>query len=768
MTDSGGHISPFQGSLLLAEVLIAVLYLHYPEALVATSGPAAWQVALVMTGLASLLFLPMAALARRFPGKGLAEISVLTAGPALGTLLTLGVVAWLISVAALTVRGFVETFVVALLPQTPPSLLTLAVIGCALYASFLGTEALARATLIFLPLVVGGGALLMLLSLPRLDAALLFPFWGNGLPQTLYGGLRYSCMFAETILLLVLGDCFRSRKGLPTATIAGILMFGTAATLMVTVLVAVFGAPDARELPFPLFELARLVYLGRFLQRVEAIIVLLWFFAAGVRIAACFHGAVVAAARSLRLPYYRPLIYPFGVILFSLSMMPKDFGSAIRFEQEVMWPIGLAVLALPFLLWLLASLRRRSAVAGLLLLSLLLGGCWDRREVEETAFVLAVGVDPGERSMYAITFMIAIPSRLAGGEKGGGGKEERPYMITTVEAPTVAGALSVVNSLVDRRVSLLHNKVLLIGEDLARISGLSAMDEFVRFRESRRSVFYFVTRAKAADFLRGIQPELEKDPQRFIVEMVNTSRYTGVIPQSSQIENFVRLAHTGYGQPVTLYAGLKEEGDQGEGKPGGEENQSGFKAGELPRRGGPNVEVIGAAAFRRDRMVGVLDGEQTRSLLILQDRFRKGYFSIPDPLDPDLYISLDLRRSRPTTVTVQVDLPEPHLNTQVELEGEILAIQSGRDYTQPELQEILERAVEKDLRQKMLDLIRTSQAWESDIVGFGRYVVRTFPTVGAWEAYNWEQKYAEARVDLQVRVSLRRFGLQLSPPKSVD
>lgn len=413
--------------------------------------------------------------------------------------------------------------------------------------------------------------------------------------------------------------------------------------------------------------------------------------------------------------------------------------------------------------------RRRGVVLLLLLLAALVSaGCWDRRELEETGFVLAVGVDKGDKSRYAVTAVIAIPAKMAGGKGGGGGDKEKPVLQTTVEAPTVAGAISLIDSYLDRRISFLHTKALFMAEDLARESGLTTMDEFVRFRQARRTIFYIVTKGKASAFLKKMDVQLEKDPQRFIEQMTYNYRATGMIPAASQIQSFVTSVNTGYTQPITYYAALKEQDsdstDKGE-QPEHPED-GGFTAGEIPRKGGPNLELFGAAAFRHDKMVGVLTGEEVRYILLLQDKFQRGSFNIPDPRSPGEFVSLDVRRGRPMGVQVDLSGDRPRLTVMITLEAEILAMQPGIDYTEPEFQPRLEAAAEAEITSGVRSLIRKTQDWNADVIGFGSAVVKEFPTIAAWDSYRWPDRYRDADIRINVRMTLRRFGLQLSPPKA--
>lgn len=354
-----GHIGPLEGTVLLYAVLAAQIFVQYPSYLIEAGGPAAWQSSLIVTAGALLFFLPTALLARRFPGQGLAQISETVAGPLVGPLLTLGVAAWFFALLTNGLRNFAETFIVSFLPFTPPSIVILVLLLSAIYASYRGLETLSRAALILLPLIAAGGVLVMLFSIPRFDGSRLFPFWGHSFAQTATAGLTFAGGTAEIVLLLVVGYAFRQPQGLMRSGLIALVLFGITLTTTVLVLVTVFGGPGAAEQPFPMFNLARLIYLGRFFQRIEAIIVMFWVVAAAVRLAALLHGTVIALAGALRLPYFRPLLFPLGATSFSLSLLPENMLAVLRINRDWMEPLGLAVFGVPLFLLLLASLRNK-------------------------------------------------------------------------------------------------------------------------------------------------------------------------------------------------------------------------------------------------------------------------------------------------------------------------------------------------------------------------------------------------------------------------
>jgi spore germination protein (amino acid permease) len=357
MLHEEGHINSLQGTLLVFALLTSNLFMQIPTFLLNVSGPAAWQTAIVLTCVALLLYLPTAALTNRFPGHSFSRISEEVAGPFLGGLLTFLVSAWLFATLAVGLRNFTETFIGTILPDTPPSVLMGVALLCVVYASYRGLEPLSRAAQVFLPIIALGVLVILMFSLPRVEASRLYPFWGYGIISTLQGGAYFTGLMAEASVLLALGYAFRDSRTLRRSIRNGVLLSGIVTALIMAVLVTVFGAPDAAHQPFPLYNLARLIYLGRFLQRTESMLVLFWFFSMVIRLAVLFHATTATLAGVLNLPYYRPLVFPVAVLTASVALVPEDVLVVLRLTRDWINPLGIGVMLLPAVLLALALMR---------------------------------------------------------------------------------------------------------------------------------------------------------------------------------------------------------------------------------------------------------------------------------------------------------------------------------------------------------------------------------------------------------------------------
>jgi spore germination protein KC len=223
-----------------------------------------------------------------------------------------------------------------------------------------------------------------------------------------------------------------------------------------------------------------------------------------------------------------------------------------------------------------------------------------------------------------------------------------------------------------------------------------------------------------------------------------------------------------YNQPIAIlacvndYSSFKETGSQW-----GEEfkSEGDYLAGQIPRIGGNKIELYGTAVFDGDVMIGELNGDETRLMLMARDQFQRGFFTIPDPENPELIVPLDIRVARKRKVMVKFEGDKPVIILKIQLEGDLLAVQSGINYENKEMKPMLEKTFELYIKNGLDKLIGKCQRLNADIFRFGCITARQFATIEEWERYNWISKFEKAEVNTEVEFTIRRTGaiLKSSP-----
>ena len=407
---------------------------------------------------------------------------------------------------------------------------------------------------------------------------------------------------------------------------------------------------------------------------------------------------------------------------------------------------------------------------------LTLPGCWGSRETDEIAYVLVVGLDKGEKDNIVVTVSIANPRTIAGvsggggGGGGGGGPESKGTIVLSVETYAPAALVNLFNTTINRQMSLSHTRAYVFSEELAREGVGKWFLTFARYREVRGTAQIFVCRGKAKDFIEKNNPSLELNPTKQFELIAYLSKSHGLYPtthfgdfysdiKSRAIEASAPLVAIHEGGLESAKPGVSKGGDIALGK---------YIAGEVPISGGNKAQAIGTAVFREDKMVGYLNGQETRYYLMIRGLFEHGFTSIPDPFTegPELetsYIGFQIHQGRSPKYTTHIDEDgNVSIDVEIFLEPEIIASTSSVSFERQDLKTILEEAFSRYIEQGCNTLVkRTQEEFKSDIFGFGYQVKHNFWTIPPWEEFKWLARYPDAQVNITVYTRIRRTGLLL-------
>lgn len=360
-----GKFGPSEAIILLAVSNIARVFLPYPRFLMELGGPAAWMAPVGGLVIALVGVYVMSLVLKNKPDKTIIEITEDAFGPVAGTAANLVTISFFLSVSMTFTREFSEALIVSALPETPISVISLTYLAVGILGAYLGIEAMARAARLTAPYVFGGIAVLLISLSPQWNIHNLFPLFGNGLYQVFGLGSFSTAALTEIILAAVLVQAMGGPDkfgmiGYKSMSIAFLLLSGLLAAIVLTL-----GRDYAMESTLPFYSVSRNIYLGIFFQRVEALFVIIWSIIGGIKIALTLYGAAVSLARTLKLPDYRPLIWPLGLIIFITSLLPPDMPSAVKLDSDFLRPFAmLPNYLLPLLIVAVYWLKRRSGRAG--------------------------------------------------------------------------------------------------------------------------------------------------------------------------------------------------------------------------------------------------------------------------------------------------------------------------------------------------------------------------------------------------------------------
>lgn len=349
---------------LLIITISAKIFLSFPRNM-ALLGEAAGWIIVFLSGIYSLVgYFFLSALLKKYPGKNIIQIAHQISGGICGKLIGVALFLFFLAITSLYLRQFAESFILAILPRTPISVITLLFLILLVYATLLGIETLSRVAWLLGPYLLTTLIIIFIFSLPQMTFEHLVPVLGPGPVPLLKYSFTHLSLFPEIILLGIIAPLIRNREkinriGLYSLGVA--LVINTGVTILTT---AVFNYVGTQKMIFPVFQLTRLIAYGEFIQRIEAVFVFLWFFWAGIQLSGLFYGAVTSFAQTFKIKNYRPLALPIAVLVFTISLIPASMTEAVELNDYTASPslvnnyYSIAAFGVPLLLWLITIAKK--------------------------------------------------------------------------------------------------------------------------------------------------------------------------------------------------------------------------------------------------------------------------------------------------------------------------------------------------------------------------------------------------------------------------
>lgn len=400
--------------------------------------------------------------------------------------------------------------------------------------------------------------------------------------------------------------------------------------------------------------------------------------------------------------------------------------------------------------------KRIFLVVVLSITSGLLAGCWDQLEIEDRALVLGLSIDSvpanskteDDKTTHLssadlnlkkirVTAQIAVPGRVplgpgSGGESSGGGNQN-PVWVIQVYGYSLDDAMNNLQQQISDPRYLIHLRVIIISEELAR-NNLHDLNDYLRRNpEVRRRTWLLVSEGEASEFM-NINPPLQRVPTLYILSSMEKAVNSGKFPA-----NYIGVfwsAESKWGENGFLpYVSLHQK---------------------------ENILIKGLAYFSDGVMVGSTTPIEIGAYMSMKGINPGGYSVL---FNSDRFGPVILKSNvRFTRVKVQIKHGKPHITYNIFLDSSLdehLNTESKISSSQA-LKE-LEVDFQKKIIQILKHLIEGTQQTHSDIFGMGEYVRAYTPSY--WQAHvhdkkDWEEQYSHLTVDIKVKSNINRVGLK--------
>lgn len=352
-------VSAGQARAFVIAAGIGTIFLYIGTLTIPVAGSDAWLSYVVGYSLATLNAFALISLSMRFPGKTFVQYAVLILGRPLGKLLGLVYILTFTYYSALLLALHNELIVISFLQQTPRLVLVGSLALLVVYIAKAGIEVFGRVCEILTPWVAGSLVLTGLLLIPEMDWSAMLPVAAEG-PTPILRALPQTFSFAsEFVLFMAAWLPFLNRpRAAYRAVVVGVPISLLALLTILIASITVFGTDTAGRLTFGAWALAAYVSLGEFLERMQSVILSSWVAASFMKATVFFLPAVMGLAQWLGLREYRFLVWPMGLLVTFLALLPQTYGDLLT-ENAILshYFVLPTALSIP-ILWIVATLRR--------------------------------------------------------------------------------------------------------------------------------------------------------------------------------------------------------------------------------------------------------------------------------------------------------------------------------------------------------------------------------------------------------------------------
>lgn len=344
---------------LLVITIVTRVFFTSPATLVEVVGTAGWYMTLISAATAAFAFIFVYLLLKRFPNKNLMEINDLVLGKWVGAIFSFIFACFLLEVASINMREFVEVLKVYVLNQSPPSFIMVFFTISIIILTYMGLETIARFAKFIIYILGIGYLLVIILSTQNFIPRQLFPLLGYGLDKTVTHGLLRSSFYGMVILVGVIASSLQGPKEIKRIGFSTLLISGLLTSSALLAFSLVFPYTVAQELTSPMYDMAALIDYGGFLQRMDPIFLFLWNFGTFIEVAMLFYCTIMIYCHVFRISDKRPILLPMATLLYSLNLIPKGISEVISGLVQAIRTWGWVFYFMPSIVVLMVAVIRK-------------------------------------------------------------------------------------------------------------------------------------------------------------------------------------------------------------------------------------------------------------------------------------------------------------------------------------------------------------------------------------------------------------------------
>lgn len=321
-----------EATCILIVLINTKIFLTFLRIISETAGTAGWILALYISIVVLISFFIISKLYDRFERQDLLDIAEYIAGGAGRIVVGVPLALFFVYTCSTTLRDFSENIKTISLVTSPMSYVIGFFVICMVISAAIGIEAVARIHLLLVPIITVSYLFILIWVTQYFDITNILPVFGNGAYDIFVKGFARVSVYSELVAVFLLVPFVKSNKNIKSIGYKAIFFSMFVMTAGSLVYMAVMPYPISNESFLPIYRLARAINYGRFFERVESLFLIMWTMSALLYFSTTFYFSIHVFKKAFKLTYYKTLILPFSIIIFTVSFMPHSLMANERIE----------------------------------------------------------------------------------------------------------------------------------------------------------------------------------------------------------------------------------------------------------------------------------------------------------------------------------------------------------------------------------------------------------------------------------------------------
>lgn len=372
-------------------------------------------------------------------------------------------------------------------------------------------------------------------------------------------------------------------------------------------------------------------------------------------------------------------------------------------------------------------------------------GCWDKTEIDRKNFISNIAIDVGkeinkskelkklkpdapfaERQIKKLSVTYSFPNISKSGTQNITSAEDE---VIETEAYSMEDSVTEANRKSSRSLHFGHDKFLIFSSEILGYKDImkEIVDYLNREPALNRMAYVVVCDGKAQDYLK-FAPTMEKNLENYLTGLMESSQKNASIVPITLNKFLILIAQNGN----AIIPRITYDKDKNE------------------------IKLVGVGMIKDYKLQGFLDPMETEDLEILSGKAKAAKKVIYVDGHPIDFVIGSIEKK----ISVSESKGKLIFNVNLDLEGELKNYYIGKQPSENYFIEYMQNNFNKAIKSECKKVVKmTQREYGVDIVGFREYVEKYKPAVWNKIKDNWEERFKEAQLNINVDTKIRRVGV---------